>query len=237
MIQEDKKQKDLEDALSDLVQPYQEDEIEVPMDYDGDTEIIIRNEHPYTLVMNYRDGFVFDEFHRLYQDYFEKYDYIVGDWAHDKLRLRGFFQVSQRNVPKDRTIDFLDDYLKEYCNFGCAYFVLAKDQSLLEFDKAYQKYQSYISKPKKIKGEKVFSTRDRRKKRKQNSTHQNVRSHNKSKKNGSQQNFSNSHQSQSKKENFQINTKHSKDDVKESSKSSASTKSNSKSFVIKKKED
>ena len=52
-----------------------------------------------------------------------KYDYIVGDWGNDQLRLKGFYK-DDRYVKKSRCISHLEDYLKEYCNFGCAYFVL-----------------------------------------------------------------------------------------------------------------
>src|SRR5699024_9057688 len=31
-------------------------------------------------------------------------------------------------------IDYLDDYLKEYCNFGCRYFVLAKEEALVKYN-------------------------------------------------------------------------------------------------------
>lgn len=88
----------------------------------------------YRLVENYREGFDFVSFEKRYQDYFDKFDFIVGDWGYEQLRLRGFYQVNQKKVPRDQMIDFLDDYLKEYCNFGCAYFVLAKHDALVKFN-------------------------------------------------------------------------------------------------------
>lgn len=87
----------------------------------------------YRLIANYRDGFNIEALEQLYDSFFEKYDFIVGDWGHEKLRLRGFYQLGTTKVPKDQHIDFLDDYLKEYCNFGCAYFVLAKGEEYEEF--------------------------------------------------------------------------------------------------------
>ncbi len=96
----------------------------------------------YQLVTNYRDGFNLEAFENRYQDYFDKFDFIVGDWGYEQLRLRGFYQVNQRKVPRDQTINFLDDYLKEYCNFGCQYFVVAKDTAL-------DKYQQFLTRAKK----------------------------------------------------------------------------------------
>ena len=105
----------------------------------SDQELKI-DQQTYLLVKDYREGFNFDAFYERYQEYFEKFDFIVGDWAHGKLRLRGFYQLYQRRVPKDQTIDYLEDYLREFCNFECAYFVLAKEE-------AYTEYQQLIQLP------------------------------------------------------------------------------------------
>lgn len=52
-----------------------------------------------------------------------KFDYIVGDWGNEQLRLKGFY-TNDKVVKTDQKIARLDDYLTEFCNFGCAYFVL-----------------------------------------------------------------------------------------------------------------
>lgn len=93
-----------------------------------DTHVQIKD-RLYQVVVNYREGFQLEALEQRYQEYFDKFDYIVGDWGFEQLRLRGFYQSNARKVPKDQTIDFLDDYLKEYCNFGCQYFVLAKERT------------------------------------------------------------------------------------------------------------
>ncbi len=61
-----------------------------------------------------------------YSDILNKYDYIVGDWGYNQLRLRGFFDDTNRKSTYDTKISTLPEYLFEYCNFGCAYFVLRK---------------------------------------------------------------------------------------------------------------
>ena len=45
-------------------------------------------------------------------------------------------------MPKDQTIDFLEDYLNEYCNFGCRYFVLAKEREVAKYAKLKDKAKS-----------------------------------------------------------------------------------------------
>ncbi len=58
--------------------------------------------------------------------YLARYDYIVGDWGYEQLRLKGFFRADNRRAHPDQRIDSLEDYLYEYCNFGCAYFVIER---------------------------------------------------------------------------------------------------------------
>lgn len=100
---------------------------------------LLIKEEPYQLVLNYREGFDLLAFENRYQEYFEKFDFIVGDWGFEQLRLRGFYQIGQAKVPKDQTIDFLEDYLNEYCNFGCRYFVLAKEREVAKYAKLKDK--------------------------------------------------------------------------------------------------
>lgn len=78
----------------------------------------------YRLVKDYRDAFDYRKLLERYHDILNKYDYIVGDWGYDQLRLKGFFKDDFRNAAIDAKIGHLEDYLYEYCNFGCAYFVI-----------------------------------------------------------------------------------------------------------------
>lgn len=61
-----------------------------------------------------------------YSSILEKYDFLVGDWSYNQLRLRGFFYNDTKNIPIDMRISSLEDYLMEYCSFGCSYFVLRR---------------------------------------------------------------------------------------------------------------
>jgi uncharacterized protein YutD len=80
----------------------------------------------FELVQEYRNGYNFEAFRDRYSEVLDRYDYIVGDWGYNQLRLKGFFKESSRNGNKDSCVSSLQDYLNEYCNFGCAYFVLRK---------------------------------------------------------------------------------------------------------------
>ncbi|HFU4109133.1 TPA: YutD family protein [Streptococcus suis] len=76
------------------------------------------------LLEDYKNAFDQTIFGQRFSQLMLKFDYIVGDWGNEQLRLRGFY-TDDKNVKSDLKISRLEDYLTEYCNFGCAYFVLA----------------------------------------------------------------------------------------------------------------
>lgn len=84
------------------------------------------NERRYSLVLNYKDGLRKDALSDRYEQILDKYDYVVGDWGFEKLRLKGFYKDDRKQAAPDQKIGHLEDYLYEYCNFGCAYFVLER---------------------------------------------------------------------------------------------------------------
>jgi uncharacterized protein YutD len=84
------------------------------------------NGKKYELLENRREAFEEEAFQGRYSDILKKYDYIVGDWGYSQLRLKGFYHTDNKKASFDSRIDLLEDYLYEYCNFGCAYFVLKK---------------------------------------------------------------------------------------------------------------
>lgn len=76
-----------------------------------------------TLVANHKDAFDVLAFEQRFSSLMLKFDYIVGDWGNEQLRLKGFYK-EDKSVDKSQKISRLQDYLLEYCNYGCAYFVL-----------------------------------------------------------------------------------------------------------------
>ena len=80
----------------------------------------------YEIVTDYKNGFELDVFTECYTDFFEDYDYLVGDIAYGKLRLKGFYDSNNKKVKKINDIKDLDRYLKEDCATECKYFVLKK---------------------------------------------------------------------------------------------------------------
>jgi len=80
----------------------------------------------YEVVVDHKNGWKPEAFRDRYSEVLERYDFIVGDWGYNQLRLRGFFKENHPKATKDTSIATLQDYLNEYCNFGCAYFIIEK---------------------------------------------------------------------------------------------------------------
>lgn len=84
------------------------------------------NNITYKVVKNNREGFVEEEVKERFTDYFEIYDYVFGDWAYGKLRLKGFYNKDNKKVSNINNIENLDKYIEENCAYGCRYFLLEK---------------------------------------------------------------------------------------------------------------
>ncbi len=80
----------------------------------------------YEVIEDVKNGWNEEAFKARYCDILSKYDYIVGDWGYNQLRLRGFFEDNHPKAPPDAKISHLAEYIYEYCNFGCAFFVIKK---------------------------------------------------------------------------------------------------------------
>lgn len=59
-------------------------------------------------------------------DYFDDYDYIFGDFAYGKVRLKGFYDSKNKKAKKINDIKYLEDYIKNYCCYGAKTFLLKK---------------------------------------------------------------------------------------------------------------
>ena len=80
----------------------------------------------YELIRNDKDCFNKDEVESLITEYFDSYDYICGDFAYDKIRLKGFKDSKSKGVTDINNINNLDNYVENYCSFGARIFLLKK---------------------------------------------------------------------------------------------------------------
>ncbi|HLR18555.1 MAG TPA: YutD family protein [Staphylococcus sp.] len=84
------------------------------------------NEHYFEIIEEYRECFDEEIFANRYSDILDKYDYVVGDFGYDQLRLKGFYSDKNKKAELSKRFSTIQDYLLEYCNFGCSYFILRR---------------------------------------------------------------------------------------------------------------
>jgi len=84
------------------------------------------NGKKYELIRNDGDCFDFDTVSERITDYFDDYDYIFGDYAYEKVRLKGFYDSKNKKAKKINDIKILEDYIKDYCCYGSKVFLLKK---------------------------------------------------------------------------------------------------------------
>ena len=78
----------------------------------------------YSLVENEKDCFSVPLVEEKITDYFLPFDYIFGDFAYDKLRLKGFYDKTNKEVKEYNNIENLATYKKDHCAYGSATFLL-----------------------------------------------------------------------------------------------------------------
>lgn len=88
--------------------------------------MILIDDNKYELIVNFKNGFDLETVKEMFTDYFDEYDYVVGDWAYGKLRLKGFNDKENKNFNAINDVALMKSYIEEYCAYGCKYFVLKK---------------------------------------------------------------------------------------------------------------
>ena len=86
------------------------------------------NNITYEIIKDYKEGYNEEEFKQKCTDYFYDYDYIVGDIAYGKLRLKGFYDEKNKKANKINNYKNLDNYLKINCAPDCKYFIAKKNK-------------------------------------------------------------------------------------------------------------
>ena len=84
------------------------------------------NDKEYEVIENYKDGLEVDKLTDLLTEYFDNYDYILGDWSYGHLRLKGFCDKDNKIINKINDYEKVHDYIKKYCAYECRYFIIKK---------------------------------------------------------------------------------------------------------------
>ena len=87
---------------------------------------IVINDIEYEIIRNDKDCINKKELEEKITDYFDEYDYIMGDFSYDKVRLKGYYNSDNKMAKKINDIKYLDDYIENYCSYGARIFLLKK---------------------------------------------------------------------------------------------------------------
>ena len=83
-------------------------------------------ENEYEVITDYGEGLSSVNLEEIATEYFDNFDYIVGDFAYGKVRLKGFYESDNKQKKEHNDIKNVDDYIKNNCAYGCKYFILKK---------------------------------------------------------------------------------------------------------------
>jgi len=82
----------------------------------------------YTVLKEFRTVFNASEFNEKIAHVLLKYDFIVGDFADNQLRLKGFYRDGRRDTPAEKRVAQVERYIKHSCNYMSPHYVLEKTQ-------------------------------------------------------------------------------------------------------------
>ena len=88
--------------------------------------MITVNDKQFEIIENFKEALNLENLENSMTEYFDEYDYIVGDWAYGKLRLKGFNDNTNKNFNAINDSALIKSYIKEYCAYGCKYFVIKR---------------------------------------------------------------------------------------------------------------
>ena len=87
---------------------------------------VIINNIQYEVINNEKDAIDVDVLSEKITDYYDGFDYIVGDYAYGKVRLKGFNDKTNKYFKPINDISNLNKYIEESCAFGCKWFCIKK---------------------------------------------------------------------------------------------------------------
>ena len=85
------------------------------------------NEKEFEIIEDYREALDKNELESKLTEYFDDYDYILGDWAYGKLRLKGFCTKENKLFKDINDYSKIEKYIKDNCAYNCRYFILKRN--------------------------------------------------------------------------------------------------------------
>lgn len=87
---------------------------------------IVLNNNKYEIIKDNKNAFNLEDISELFTDYFDNFDYVLGDYAYNKLRLKGFYENNNKKATEANKFSYINEYIEKYCAYECRYFILKK---------------------------------------------------------------------------------------------------------------
>lgn len=87
---------------------------------------VLINNVNYKVIKDVKDSIDVSLLSEKITDYFDSFDYIVGDWAYGKVRLKGFNKKGNKYFKPSNDISNVEKYISDNCAYGCRHFILEK---------------------------------------------------------------------------------------------------------------
>ena len=87
---------------------------------------VVINNKEYEVIKDEKDAIDVELLNDKITDYYDGFDYIVGDYAYGKVRLKGFNDKTNKFFKPINDIKNLDKYISESCAYGCKWFCIKK---------------------------------------------------------------------------------------------------------------
>jgi len=79
----------------------------------------------FKLIENHKECFEQEAFEERYAHVLDKYDYILGDYSAEMLRLKGFYKDDTK-LNTEYKFKNIKRFLNNSCAFDCPYFLIKK---------------------------------------------------------------------------------------------------------------
>ncbi|MEG0825905.1 MAG: YutD-like domain-containing protein, partial [Bacilli bacterium] len=80
----------------------------------------------FEIIENYKDAYTKEEVGDKCTDYFDTYDYILGDYSYGTLRLKGFCDKQNKLFKPINDVTLYKEYVKNNCSYDCKYFLIKR---------------------------------------------------------------------------------------------------------------
>ena len=101
-------------------------------------EVIIDNK-TYEVIKNVKDALDVEDLEGKITDYYDNFDYILGDYAYGKVRLKGFNEKENKNFKPVNDINKVDEYIESGMRTKEAIGLVAKEMAC----KKNELYEAY----------------------------------------------------------------------------------------------